>query len=119
MGFKRYNGNDKYHFRVYRKSIGHPFIVVTVMERSDETGKILISGYMMTHSIPRVMDKPKTYKRLKVNPNPSDDRVSFVNKYRINDIPANNFSRPYSNWHLSKEDEQLIDALENYYKRRK
>ena len=73
----------------------------------------------MTHSITRVMDKPKSYKRLKYNPNPSDDRISFVNKYRLTDIPANHFSKPYSNWHPSNEDQQLIDALEKEYKEEK
>ena len=112
MAFKKYNGPDKYHFRIYKKSIGHPFIVVTVSEKIDENGNLLISGYMMTHSLERAMDKPEVYKRLKHNPNPNDKRLSFINKHRVDDIPANSFSKPYSNWHLSKEDEQLIDALE-------
>ena len=112
MRYRKYNGSDKYHFRVYKKSIGHPFIVVAVSEKTDENGKTLISGYMMTHSLTRVSDKPGLYKRLKKNPNPSDDRLSFINKYRIDDIPANYFSKPYNNWHLSKEDEELIDSLE-------
>ena len=119
MSFKEYKGSDKYHFRVYRRSIGHPFIVVAVSQRQDENGKIFISGYMMTHSLIRVMDKPKSYKRLKINPNPTDDRLSFVNKYRLNDIPANSFSKPYPNWHLSKEDEMLIDNLEKHYNDKK
>ena len=112
MSFKQYCGPDKYHFRVYKKSIGHPFVVVTVAEKVDEDGRILISGYIITHSIKRVFDKPGVYKRLKKNPNPSDNRPSFVNKYRIDDIPANCFSKPYSNWHLSSDDEMLIDSLE-------
>ncbi len=117
MGFKKYKGADKYHFRIYKKSIGHPFVVVAVSERVDENGKTLISGYMMTHSIARVIERPRTYERLKNNPNPNDDRISFVNKYRINDIPAKNFSKPYPNWHLSKDDELLIDNLEKSYKK--
>ena len=117
MAYKKYVGPDKYHFRVYKKSIGHPFIVVAVSERIDESGKVLISGYMMTHSLIRVSEKPGVYKRLKNNPNPSDDRLSFVNKHRIDDIPANKFSKPYNNWHLSKEDEVLIDSLEEKNKK--
>ena len=117
MRYRKYTGKDKYHFRVYRKSIGHPFIVVAVSEKIDESGNILISGYMMTHSLERVSERPGVYRRLKKNPNPNDDRLSFVNKYRINDIPANNFSKPYTNWHLSKEDERLIDSLENKNKK--
>ena len=112
MGFKKYKGSDKYHFRFYRTSLYHPFIVVAVTEEKNENGKILISGYMMTTSLMRFMEKPGSYKRLKVNPNPNDDKVSFVNKYRINDIPANCFTKPHPSWHLSKEDEKLIDALE-------
>ena len=112
MRYRKYHGNDKYHFRVYKRSIGHPFIVVTVSEKIDENGKVLISGYMMTHSLERVSEKPSVYRRLKKNPNPSDDRLSFVNKNRIDDIPASSFSKPYNNWHLSKEDELLIDSLE-------
>ena len=72
---------------------------------------------MMTHSLNRVLDKPKSYKRLKKNPNPSDNRISFVNRFRITDVPANYFSKPYNNWHLSKEDEILIDVLEKHYKK--
>lgn len=115
MSFKKYRGTDKYHFRVYKTSIYHPFIVVAITEEKVENGKTLISGYMMTTSLIRVMNKPGTYKRLKVNPNPKDDDLSFVNKYRLTDVPANKFSRPYNNWHLSKEDELLIDALEKKY----
>ncbi|MCR5348931.1 MAG: hypothetical protein K6E59_04910, partial [Bacilli bacterium] len=88
MFFKKYNGNDKYHFRFYRAARYHPFIVVAVTEEKDEGGKIFLSGYMMTTSIQRAMEKPGTYKRLKVNPNPNDDKISFVNKYRVSDIPA-------------------------------
>lgn len=118
MSFKVYKGNDKYHFRFYRTSIYHPFIVVAVTEEKNENGKIFISGYMMTTSIARAMEKPGTYKRLRVNPNPRDDKVSFVNKYRISDVPANCFTKPHPSWHLSKEDENLIDALEKKYSKR-
>lgn len=115
MSFKSYKGPDKYHFRVYKKSIGHPFIVVAVSEKTDENGSLLISGYIMTHSILRVFDKPGAYKRLRKNPNPSDNRPSYINKNKVEDMPAIYFSKPYNNWHLSKEDERLIDALEKKY----
>ncbi len=119
MGFKKYQGKDKYHFRFYRTSMYHPFIVVAVTEEKDENGKIFISGYMMTTSLTRAMDKPGTYKRLKQNPNPNDEKISFVNKYRINDVPANCFTKPHASWHLSEDDEKLIDSLEkNYLKNR-
>ena len=119
MRFRKYNGADKYHFRFYRTSIYHPFIVVAVTEEKDENGKILISGYLMTTSLARALDKPGAYKRLKRNPNPNDDKVRFVNKYRITDIPANCFTKPHPSRHLSKEDEKMIDALEAKYARKK
>ncbi len=115
MAFRKYKGNDKYHFRFYRTAIFHPFIVVAVTETKQQGNKILISGYLMTTSIERYAEKPGSYRRLKHNPNPSDDRASFVNKYRVNDIPASKFSKPYNNWHLSKEDERLIDSLEKRF----
>ena len=117
MSFKKYNGPDKYHFRVYNKAIGHPFIVATVSETLGECGEILISGYLITHSLKRVFNKPGSYKRLKQNPNPSDKRPSFVNKYRVSDMPSKYFSKPYNNWHLSKEDEYYIDYLESKFKK--
>ena len=119
MGFKKYKGTDKYHFRFYRVSIYHPFIVVAITEEKDKDGKVLISGYMMTTSLDRARDKPGTYRRLKENPNPNDDKISFVNKYRISDVPANCFTKPHSSWHLSEEDEKLIDSFERKYKKSK
>ena len=118
MGFKQYRGPDKYHFRVYKTSVGHPFIVVAVTEEKSENGKTLISGYMMTTSLQRMLDKPGSYKRLVVNPTPNEDRPSFVNKFRLTDIPAKKFSKPYVKWHLSKDDERLIDALEAKHAKR-
>ena len=115
MRYKKYRGNDKYHFRFYKKSIFHPFIVVAVTEEKKEDGKILISGYMMTTSLIRAAEKPGTYRKLRVNPNPNDERASFVNKYRVTDIPAVCFTKPHASWHLSKEDEKLIDRFEEEY----
>lgn len=112
MSYKKYTGNDKYHIRVYKASIGHPFIVVTVKEET-KNGKIFISGYMITHSLDRVLNKPGSYIALTINPNPNDDRPSYVNIYKLKNLPSKKFSKPYTNWHLSKEDELQIDELEN------
>ncbi|MCR5308667.1 MAG: hypothetical protein K6E21_00960 [Bacilli bacterium] len=114
MRYKKYNGTDKYHFRIYKKSIGHPFIVVAVSETTDDNGEVVISGYMLTHSLLRVTEKPGAYERLNINPNPNDKRLSFVNTFRINNVPAEFFSKPYPKWHLSKEDELIIDNLEEH-----
>ena len=115
MSYKKYQGTDKYHFRFYRKAIFHPFIVVAVTEEKEVNGKVLISGYMMTTSLLRAMEKPGAYKRLQTNPNPNDDKVSFVNKYRVTDIPASCFTKPHPSWHLSNKDEKMIDAFEKKY----
>lgn len=115
MGYKKYKGSDKYHFRFYKVSKYHPFIVVAVTEEKDEDGKVFISGYMMTTSLTRAMEKPGTYKRLRKNPNPHYEKISFVNRYRINDIPSNCFTKPHTSWHLEEDDVKLIDALESKY----
>ena len=117
MSFKEYKGPDKYHFRFYKKSIFHPFIVVAVTEERNENGQIYLSGYLLTTSILRAMDKPATYRRLKLNPNPNDDKVSFVNRHRVSDIPSSFFTKPHPSWHLSKEDEKMIDSFERKYRR--
>ena len=119
MSFKKYNGQDKYHFRIYKRSVLHPFIVVAVSENIEENGEITISGYIVTHSLNRVFNKPGVYEKLKKNPNPNDSKPSFVNRYRVNDIPANRFSKPYTRWHLAKEDEELIDKFEQKYRNKK
>lgn len=42
---------QKYHFRYYRLSQYHPFLVAIVLESEDENGKTLISGFNMTRSV--------------------------------------------------------------------
>lgn len=113
MSFKKYNGKDKYHFRIYKRGKSHPFIVA-VVEEKEENGKILISGYMFTHSILRVIERPNDYIRIK-NPNPRDDAESYVCISRISELDSSYFSKPYTGWHLAKEDEELIDRLEEKY----
>ncbi len=113
MSFRKYNGIDKYHFRIYKRGKSHPFIVA-VVEEKEENGKILISGYMFTHSILRVIERPNDYIRI-TNPNPYDDAESYVCIQRINSLDSAFFSKPYTGWHLSKEDEKLIDGLEEKY----
>ena len=114
MSFKSYNGPDKYHFRVYKKGKGHPFIVA-VVEEIEIDGKIYISGYMFTHSILRILNKPNDYVKMEENPNPNDDADSFLCIRRVTQVEASAFSKPYNNWHLSDEDEKLIDKLEEKY----
>lgn len=114
MSFKNYNGKDKYHFRVYKRGKTHPFIVA-VVEQIEINGKIYLSGYMFTHSVIRVLSKPNEYIKMESNPNPNDDSDSYVCIKRVTRIESNKFSKPYNNWHLSEEDEKLIDELEKRY----
>ena len=109
--YKKYNGNDKYHFRIYKHGKNHPIIVVMVTVLESD-GKIYLSGYQMTHSEKRALKKPHSYIKLIKNPNPNDNRKVFVSKTRLTNIDANSFSKPYTNWHLSLEDELIIDQLE-------
>ena len=44
MSFKKYNGPDKYHFRVYKRFGQHPFVVVMITEQTLNNGHYLVSG---------------------------------------------------------------------------
>lgn len=103
--FKPYCGNDKYHFRIYKR-IRHPFIVVEVNELHRT-----ISGYVITTS----PTSGKKYHLLSKNPNPNDSKQSFVATYRTT-AKISLFSKPYNNWHLSSADKALIDSIEEYKK---
>ena len=109
--FQKYNGPDKYHFRFYRRNGHHPFLVVLV-ETKEENGKHFLSGYLITHDIKKWLDYPKRYVRLFKNPNPKDNEPAYLCIVRIENIPQKMFSKPYKQWHLSKEDEEFIDMLE-------
>lgn len=70
---------------------------------------------MFTHSVYRVLSKPNDYVKMDSNPNPNDDMDSYLCIRRVTRVEANAFSKPYNNWHLSEEDEKLIDDLEKQY----
>ena len=99
----------KYHFRYYRKSHNHPFLVAIVIE-TEEDGKILISGFNMTRSIEMVLKDPSKFVRID-NPNPNDDAPSYVCVDPIKDKPLKLFTRPIRDWELTSEDEKAIDEL--------
>ena len=110
--FKKYNGRDKYHIRFYRRNGKHPFVVVLVEEKRIASKRYVLSGYLITHDIQKWIAYPKKYIRLSANPNPKDPEPAFLCTVKIENISQRLFSKPYSNWHLSKEDEILIDELE-------
>ena len=110
MEFKVYKGNDKYHFRFYKKSHGHPFLVIMVTNEYVENGKIYLSGFNLTHSHKMIEKNPSQYIQLFKNPNCHDDSESFLNKHLVKQ-ESKWFSKPIKNWHLCKEDELMIDEL--------
>ncbi len=114
--FKHYNGPDRFHFRIYKRNGFHPFVVVMVTEETMENGHYLISGYMITHDSTKKKQRPRTYAKLNKNPNPNDDGDCFIFLKRLSNVKDSRFSKPYSNWHLSKEDEMFIEELEKRLK---
>lgn len=100
----------KYHFRYYRKSLNHPFLVAIVIESQGENGKVTVSGFNMTRSIEMVLKDPGRFIRIK-NPNPNDDAPCYVCVFPIKDKPLKLFTRPIRDWELSDEDIQTIDDL--------
>ena len=84
---------SKYHFRRYRLSQNHPFLVALVIEEKDENGKVLISGFNMTRSITYVLSKPDKFIRID-NPNPLDDAECYSYVYALKYKPMKYFSKP-------------------------
>ena len=101
---------SKYHFRRYRLSQNHPFLVALVTEEKDENGKVLISGFNMTRSITYVLSRPNKFIRID-NPNPLDDAECYVYVDALKDKPMKYLSKPLKDWALSEEDEKVIDEL--------
>jgi len=101
---------SKYHFRRYRLSKNHPFLVAIVLEKKDESGKTMLSGFNMTHSITYVLSRPNKFIKI-TNPNPDDDSDCFICVDALKNKPIKYFSPPIKNWVLSEEDEKKIDML--------
>ena len=100
---------SKYHFRRYRLSQNHPFLVAIVFE--DKTnGKKLISGFNMTHSLNYVESRRNKFIQIQ-NPNPNDDIDCYVSVDPIKNKPEKYFTKPIKNWVLSQQDELIIDKL--------
>jgi len=103
---------SKYHFRRYRLSQNHPFLVAIVKENIGEDGKTYLSGFNMTRSALYVLEKPNKFIKIN-NPNPNDDAECYVCVDPIKDKPLKHFSKPIQQWILSDEDEKKIDELVN------
>ena len=101
---------SKYHFRRYRLSKNHPFLVALVIEEINSNGKVLISGFNMTRSVTYVLSRPNKFIRIE-NPNPLDDADCFICVDALKDRPLKYFSKPLKDWSLSEEDEKVIDDL--------
>ena len=111
MSYKKYTGTDKYHFRYYRLSNNHPFLVVLVLEEKRKNGKVLISGFNMTSSSNLPKKKPTKFIKLDENPEPESNEDSYVKVDLVNSKPSKLFTSPLKGWHLSAEDEKKIDDL--------
>ena len=100
----------KYHFRYYRKSHNHPFLVAIVIESETDDGKAILSGFNMTRSIEMVLKDPSKFVRIE-NPNPNDDAPSYVCVDPIKNKSLKLFTRSIRDWELTSEDELIIDEL--------
>lgn len=111
MPYQPYKGNSKYHFRYYRRTKYHPFLVVLVTNENEEGNVVRISGFNMTSSTLKFLERPSRFIKLNKNPNPETDAESYVSIDYIENQPAKWFTRPIRGWKLSKEDEIKIDEL--------
>ena len=101
---------SKYHFRRYRPSQYHPFLVALVTEEASKNGKLLRSGFNMTRSLSIVMSKRNKYIQI-TNPNPEDDLDCYLCVDALKNKPIKLFSEPLEGWKLTEEDEKVIDDL--------
>ena len=101
---------EGYQFRRYRLSKYHPCLIALVKEEIGEDGKTYLSGFNMTHSISAVLNRPSRFIKI-INPNPHDDAECYLCIDPIRHKPLKHFTKPLSNWVLSKEDKPIIDKL--------
>ena len=111
MSYQKYKGKEKYHFRYYRRTQNHPFLVVLVTKEHGDGEKYLISGFKMTSSTSLFQRRPSRYIKLDINPDPNSTANSYVNIDLVEHKPAKHFTRPIRGWTLSKEDQNKIDNL--------
>lgn len=109
--FQNYDGNEKYHFRLYRVSRYHPFLVILVTDESEINGKKKITGFNLTHSITMVLQRPNKFIKLNENPNPIDDSDSYLCIDIVSNADSKLFTAPLKKWKVSKEDEIVIDDI--------
>lgn len=104
---KRITNIPKYHFK-HHILINHPAIIL------DEYGNEYLFA-RITHN-PK---KDKTHKNtpLKVNPNPKDKRVSFLQKPTKLDNKKK-FKDSLSDWHLDSIDEETVREFIKGYKKK-
>ena len=111
MSYIKYKGKEKYHFRWYRLTKNHPFLVTLVIEEKTEKEKVFISGFNLTSSIKIVKERENRFIKLDINPNPESNLETYVNISLIKDQPAKLFTRPIRGWRLDPIDEKKIDEL--------
>ncbi len=107
MSYKPYKGNNKYHFRSYKRT--KHFVAVTHSDRERT------EGYAMTTS--PIKKNIAHYHRLTKNPNPNDNKICYLRNGKVSDS-SGRFSKPYGSWKLDLEDEKYIDYLERRRKKK-
>ena len=100
----------KYHFRRYKKTNLHPFLVVLVRIDPCLENNILFSGFNLTRSPKMAVKKPRKYIKIK-NPNPSDILDSYLCLDLVVDKPIYLFEEPLLNWKLSEKDKKIIERI--------
>ena len=111
MSFRKYTGSDKYHFRYYKKTVFHPFLVIVVVVVDKKKGQYLVSGFSLTSSEKAVNKKPGRYIKFDSNPSGDTEEKCYLCKTLIKSKKSYLFTRPLWTWHLSKEDEKKVDEL--------
>ena len=107
---KKNNKKNTYHFRRYRLSKFHPFLVVLVTEESNINGKILLSGFNLTRSASIARKKSNKFIQIK-NPNPDDDLDCYLCTDIVLNKPISLFQAPIRKWKLSDKDKRIVDKL--------
>ena len=116
MSYQRYKGKSKYHFRYYRKTKYHPFLVVLVTNENGNGGDVKISGFNMTSSTLKFLERPSRFIKLDKNPNPETDAESYVS---IDTLKINQQSGSQDQLEDGNYQKKMKIRSTNYWKKRK
>lgn len=101
---------NPYHFRKYKISKNHPFLVVLVKVDGEVNEQILLSGFNLTRSKKIYNKKRNKYIKIQ-NPNPNDNADSYLCLDIVMNRPLYYFTGPLIGWELSKKDKKRIKEI--------